>query len=1107
MSIGLYCWLAHAVLPHRDVRGVKEVMSMTFGIMDMISGGVKATFAISKAPSSDRHNPHSSTLVSFPSANYPSISEELAVMTMHTTSSSAIIRASLANQPETLACSRSGWHMAVVFLAVSACSSLAQTHSADSASAASSWHTDNDERDVSQIIQRSIRMQNGDAEALQKAVDAPVRWKSHAGVLELSRSMIIRPITRNDLLARGMKENDAQVQNTRARARLSPLEKDFVEVHNHIIISLPQGVDENQMSAFLMATGDYQYAEPNWMCYPVAVPNDVFYGSQYAHNRTNSEPAWDITTGSTSVIVAITDTGIVLDHQDLQPNLVPGANSASGSVVSQSSGGQVNDLNGHGTHCAGIAGARGNNGLGIAGNAWSNRIMPVRVSNLANGNATLAALQAGATWAAENGARVVSTSYSGAANASNQTVGFNIRTMYQTLWFWAAGNDNSDIGGDAYPDLVITSSTDSLDMKSGFSNFGQAVDIAAPGSGIRATYVPNADSYAYLSGTSMACPNAAGAAGLIFAVNPSLSALTVREILLNQVDDLGAPGEDDVFGRGRVNMGKAVADAYRISFPVTSLPFTDDFEFGAFANNRWVYRDTGVTVSANAVNEPSGTRSANVNASRRLESNAISLNGTVVSLPSGVWSVQTEANATTLGQQGGYEFDGVTQRACLWPSAANPLTYLNPEGTAASRVHGMSAVSQVGEASVGGRPRASLWLGNRESWVNLNPPSATASVALGATATHQIGYAEVAGSDRASLWSGSAESWIDLNPAGASRSVATAGSGGLQGGYALVGGTYRASLWSGSAASWVDLHPPGAQDSRVFALSGSQAVGGVDGRATLWNGSAADRVDLHPGSATESIAYATCGSHQVGYAIIDGVLRAAIWQGTAASFEDLSVDLPGSWGASYSNLGPAWGNTFATGVASDGTTLRISGFGQNLRTGRREALLWLRPVRSDRTLFFSTQARGPGANESLAVEYLNSTNQWVSLQTVTSTGAFESTFTPRSVAIPTGATVRHPKFAVRFRAVGNSTSDNWYIDDVRIGLPQDACDSVDFNNNGVFPEDQDVVDFIDVLAGGQPVTCDPALGCNDIDFNNNDIFPEDQDMVDFFNVLAGGSCP
>jgi hypothetical protein len=74
-----------------------------------------------------------------------------------------------------------------------------------------------------------------------------------------------------------------------------------------------------------------------------------------------------------------------------------------------------------------------------------------------------------------------------------------------------------------------------------------------------------------------------------------------------------------------------------------------------------------------------------------------------------------------------------------------------------------------------------------------------------------------------------------------------------------------------------------------------------------------------------------------------------------------------------------------------------------------------------------------------------------------------------------------------------------------VGAP--TCDTIDFNNNGVFPEDQDVVDYFDTLAGGTPATCDAALGCQDIDFNNNGVFPEDQDAVDFFNVLAGGACP
>ncbi len=74
-------------------------------------------------------------------------------------------------------------------------------------------------------------------------------------------------------------------------------------------------------------------------------------------------------------------------------------------------------------------------------------------------------------------------------------------------------------------------------------------------------------------------------------------------------------------------------------------------------------------------------------------------------------------------------------------------------------------------------------------------------------------------------------------------------------------------------------------------------------------------------------------------------------------------------------------------------------------------------------------------------------------------------------------------------------------------ISQPACDDIDFNNNGVFPEDQDISDFLEVLAGGAPATCDPIAGCGDIDFNNNDVFPEDADIVDFFNVVAGGDCP
>jgi hypothetical protein len=90
-------------------------------------------------------------------------------------------------------------------------------------------------------------------------------------------------------------------------------------------------------------------------------------------------------------------------------------------------------------------------------------------------------------------------------------------------------------------------------------------------------------------------------------------------------------------------------------------------------------------------------------------------------------------------------------------------------------------------------------------------------------------------------------------------------------------------------------------------------------------------------------------------------------------------------------------------------------------------------------------------------------------------------------------------------SVGNFAEAGSFRAVLTLGTPP-ACDGIDFNNNGVFPEDQDVVDFFDVLAGGEPVTCNGVVGCNDIDFNNNGVFPEDQDVIDFFNVLAGGEC-
>lgn len=103
-----------------------------------------------------------------------------------------------------------------------------------------------------------------------------------------------------------------------------------------------------------------------------------------------------------------------------------------------------------------------------------------------------------------------------------------------------------------------------------------------------------------------------------------------------------------------------------------------------------------------------------------------------------------------------------------------------------------------------------------------------------------------------------------------------------------------------------------------------------------------------------------------------------------------------------------------------------------------------------------------------------------------------------------GGRLRH---VLTFGSCGQTQSSDYIVSVSSGGQCTPNCDDIDFNNNGVFPEDQDVIDFLDVLAGGSPATCDSILGCNDIDFNNNTVFPEDQDVVSYFNVLAGGSCP
>lgn len=407
-----------------------------------------------------------------------------------------------------------------------------------------------------QAAAQSLNLQPGDAEIIAHAIKNPIVFTEIKGSREFRGELVVSP--KPTKRASG----DARVANLTLR------ESQFVADR---VIKVPEGMSEGELASILMATGDYEFAEPNWTLFPAIAPNDSQYGSSWQHTRLQSESAWNIETGGSNIIVAICDSGVDLDHPDLQDALVSGYNAASNQT--QAAGGDVDDINGHGTFVAGCAAAQGNNNRGVVGVGWDFTIMPIRVSNNTDGTASAFAIQEGARWAADNGAHIVNASFSGGTAGANQGVGRYLKER-GSLLFWSSGNDNSFVEPNR-PDYVLVGSTTSSDNRSGFSNFGPAVDVTAPGSSVRSTR--RFGSYGNGSGTSYASPIAAGVGAMIFSVDPTLSAHDVQDILYKSVDDLGAPGRDDSFGRGRVNTFNAVQLAQTYVRP-TELPVSSGFE-------------------------------------------------------------------------------------------------------------------------------------------------------------------------------------------------------------------------------------------------------------------------------------------------------------------------------------------------------------------------------------------------------------------------------------------------------------------------------------------------------------------------------------------------
>ena len=362
-------------------------------------------------------------------------------------------------------------------------------------------------------------------------------------------------------------------------------------------------------------------AEPDLLMQIDRTPNDPDYPDQWhyfdpagGNYGANLPGAWDVTTGSSAVVVAVLDTGI-LDHAELVGRTLPGYDLVNDAVVANDGDGRdndpsdpgdwitaeesvsetfggcdVSDSSWHGTHVAGTIGAASNNGSGVAGINWTSKILPVRVlgkcfgytSDITDGIRWAAGLNVSGVPANPNPAQVINLSLGGSSACGityqNAITAANNAGAVVVV---SAGNSNDD-ANDYTPascnGVITVAATDAGGERAWFSNYGDSIEISAPGVSVLSTLnngatAPTTDSYAFYSGTSMAAPHVAGIVSLMLAVNPNLTPPQVTALLQGYVTAFpsGSSCDTTICGPGIINAAAVVAAAPN---PITPLPPT-----------------------------------------------------------------------------------------------------------------------------------------------------------------------------------------------------------------------------------------------------------------------------------------------------------------------------------------------------------------------------------------------------------------------------------------------------------------------------------------------------------------------------------------------------
>jgi subtilisin family serine protease len=397
---------------------------------------------------------------------------------------------------------------------------------------------------------------------------------------------------------------------------------------------------------------DIEYAEKAPLYRTSLTPNDI-HAAQWALAKISAPQAWEISTGSSSVKIAIVDNAVSTIHEDLMSKIWTNPNEIPNNGFDDDLNGFIDDVNGwdagdsdnnpnppnsassntpfiHGTHCAGIASASTNNNKGIASIGYNTSIIPVKCSadNSTDQGASLPGAYDGVYYAIKANADIISMSWGGSSGlfVTGESI-INAAYNLGIVCIAAAGNSNTSAPHypAAYNNVISVGATDQTDTRAGFSNFGSTIDVMAPGVSIYSTISGNGSTnlYGSLSGTSMACPMVAGLAGLILSEYPTLSPNEIEQKLKTGCDNIDLLNPDYIgqLGAGRINAYQSLSASlslssseYHLEHVIIPNPNQGNFKINTNANicSIEIFNTNGNRLMNQFMNSTSNTEQINI---------------------------------------------------------------------------------------------------------------------------------------------------------------------------------------------------------------------------------------------------------------------------------------------------------------------------------------------------------------------------------------------------------------------------------------------------------------------------------------------------------------